>query len=78
MLSFLWVNNILLCRCGSASLSIHLKAGFLGRLCFIVEMRVFEMDKSGRVPSAESSTQGRVDVQSSPCPHGLECGAAGT
>ena len=44
----------------------------------MVEMRVFEMDKSGRVPSAELSTQGRVDVQSSPCPHGLECGAAGT
>ena len=78
MLSFLWMSNIPLCIRSSASLSIHLKTGFLIRLCFMTEMGVFEMDKSGRVPSPERSAQGRMDMQNSPCLHGLEFGAAGT
>ena len=44
----------------------------------MTEMGVFEMDKSGRVLSAERSAQGRMGVQNSLCLHGLEFGAAGT
>ena len=44
----------------------------------MTEMGVFEMDKSGRVPSPERSAQGRMDMQNSPCLHRLEFGAAGT
>lgn len=38
----------------------------------MIEMRVFEMDKNGRVLSAERSAQGCVGMRNSPCLHGLE------